>query len=139
VNQLKEQVSNCGLNGCVIWHGYLHNKADIYSKVDFCIVPSVLPESFGLTAVEPAIYGRPVIASSIGGLAEIIDHGKTGFLFAPGNVSELRDHIKYCMENPDIIAALGKHAQEEYSKRFSEKTLHEQVEKLLMNLAGGNN
>ena len=139
VDQLKEQINNCGLDGCVIWHGYVHNKADIYSKIDFCIVPSVLPESFGLTAVEPAIYGRPVIASSIGGLAEIIDHRKTGFLFTPGNVSELQDHIQYCMDNPNIIAELGRHAQEEYSKRFSENILHEQVEELMISLAGKNN
>ncbi|MEO6490697.1 MAG: glycosyltransferase [Ferruginibacter sp.] len=134
INQLKHQIHLNMLDDHIIWHGYVHSKAEIYNKVDFCIVPSVLPESFGLTAVEPAIFGRPVVASRIGGLEEIIISGKTGFLFTPGDVAELKACIKNCIDHPGLVAELGKNAQDEYVKRFSENILHEKVDKLLSDI-----
>ena len=50
-----------------------------YRAADVCIVPS-RSESFGLVALESAACGTPVVASAVGGLTTLVDHGRTGFL-----------------------------------------------------------
>jgi len=57
------------------------------------IVPSESYEVFGLTVLEAYAYGKPVIASKIGGLPEVVKEGETGFLFEPGNGRELAQKI----------------------------------------------
>jgi glycosyltransferase involved in cell wall biosynthesis len=56
---------------------------------DVVLVPSDDPEPFGLVAIEAFARARPVVGSSGGGLAEIIEHGRTGWLFPPGDAGAL--------------------------------------------------
>jgi glycosyltransferase involved in cell wall biosynthesis len=59
------------------------------SLVDWVVVPSTWWEIFGLVVSEAWMFGRPVIASDIGGLAERVEHEKNGLLFAPGSAVDL--------------------------------------------------
>jgi len=56
----------------------------------FSVAPSLLPESFGIVALEAAAAGKPAIVSDIGGLSDIVLDGETGLLVAPGEVEVLR-------------------------------------------------
>jgi len=58
------------------------------------IVPSLSFEVFGLTVLEAYALGKPVIASDVGGLPEVVRVGETGFLFAPGHHEDLADRLK---------------------------------------------
>ena len=59
-------------------------------------------ETFGLVVLEAMVSGRPVIASRIGGLADIVVDGATGMLVPPGDVGALRDAIQYLLDHPDV-------------------------------------
>jgi glycosyltransferase involved in cell wall biosynthesis len=67
---------------------------DIISNASFVIISSEWYENNPLTIIESYAYGKPVIASKIGGIPEIVENGKTGYLFESGNVSELVSVIK---------------------------------------------
>jgi glycosyltransferase involved in cell wall biosynthesis len=64
------------------------------ARVDWCVVPSVWWEIFGLVISEAWMFKRPVIASNVGGPAERITHGKDGLLFGVGDSSALADAIR---------------------------------------------
>ena len=51
----------------------------------FTVVPSILPEPFGLAALETAAAGKPIVAADIGGLRDIVVDGETGLLVPPGD------------------------------------------------------
>lgn len=71
------------------------------------IAPSEWYETFGLTLVESFAHGRPVIASRIGGMTEIVTDTVDGYLFTPGNVEELRSRMSWMANHRQEAVAMG--------------------------------
>lgn len=79
---------------------------DILKNIDLLIVPSICMENFSLVIREALATKTPVIASNIGGLPEIIENGKNGYLFEVGNSKALKDKIEMIIKNPENIKKL---------------------------------
>lgn len=80
--------------------------ADLYRGAQAVIVPS-LYEPFGIVALEALACGRPVVASRVGGLEEIISHGREGFLIALGDHLELARRLVHLLLDPDLRQRMG--------------------------------
>ncbi|MFZ4401933.1 MAG: glycosyltransferase family 4 protein [Bacteroidales bacterium] len=92
-----------------------------YNWADIVVVPSLLPEPFGLVAIEAMSLGKLVIAANHGGLKEIIDDKVNGLLFDAGNEKELVDKIAYSINTPDTICELGEKGRQTYKENFTEE------------------
>jgi len=92
---------------------------EILKKAMFMVFPSEWYESFGYAIIESLACGTPVIASRIGGLEELIEEGKNGLLFEPGNIEDLRKKILYFIENPKLIIDMRRYAREIAEKKYS--------------------
>jgi glycosyltransferase involved in cell wall biosynthesis len=77
------------------------------------------PELLGLVVLEAMLSGTPVIASRLGGLPEIVEHGETGFLVEPGNTAELRERLAELLGVPGLADHLGRQARERALGRFT--------------------
>ena len=71
------------------------------------VVPSILPEAFGQVAVEAMACGKPVVASAIGGLPDVIADGESGLLVEPNNVSALREALRSLLLDPARRTQMG--------------------------------
>ncbi len=71
------------------------------------VVPSVWPEPFGLVALEAMAAGRPVIASAVGGLADLVVDGVTGILVPPGDAGALRSAMQLILDDPFLRGRMG--------------------------------
>ena len=71
------------------------------------IVPSVWPEPFGAVALEAMAAGKPVVASAIEGLFELVVDGSTGILVAPGDVEALRRAMQALVDDPPLRTRMG--------------------------------
>jgi glycogen(starch) synthase len=91
--------------------GYIRGAklSEALSDVDVVVMPSVWEETAGLAAIEQMMRGRLVIASNIGGLAEVI--GSSGLCFEPGNADALTDCMRRVLHEPVLIDALGREAR----------------------------
>lgn len=76
----------------------------------FLIVPSEWYETSGLVILEAFSCGKPVIASRIGGIPELVDENRTGLTFEMGNVEQLREKISYMLNNPEAVENMGNNA-----------------------------
>jgi glycosyltransferase involved in cell wall biosynthesis len=101
----------------------------LYRSAAVLVLPSVhltcygrsvrTSELLGLAVLEAMMSGTPVIASRLGGLPEIVDHGETGFLVEPGDAAELRERLAELLDTPALAARLGRQAREHALGRFT--------------------
>lgn len=78
----------------------------------FCILPSQWYEPFSYTILESFVLGIPVVATSMGGIPELIKDGGNGFLFTVGNVNECIENINSLWNHPARRKKMGLNAQE---------------------------
>lgn len=89
----------------------------VWNAIDIAVVPSTLPEPFGLVSVEAMLSRKPVIAANHGGLSEIVVHNETGYLFEPNNPNQLKDlllDLIYDVEKREQMGAKGYQRATEY-------------------------
>lgn len=73
----------------------------------FTVVPSILPETFGLVALETAAAGKPIVASDIGGLSDVVVDGETGFLARAGDSAAFRAAMERLLVDPGLRDRFG--------------------------------
>jgi glycosyltransferase involved in cell wall biosynthesis len=78
----------------------------------FTVAPTILPESFGIVALEAAAAGKPAIVSEIGGLKDVVVDGETGFLVPPGDATALQIALQRLCEDAELRARMGVAASE---------------------------
>lgn len=84
--KLQRLTAESGLSDSVRLIGHVEDMAAAYLAADFACAPSLEPEAFGRTAVEPQAMGRPVLAAAHGAPCETVADGETGWLVTPGDV-----------------------------------------------------
>lgn len=85
----------------------------------FVIFPSELYENFPLTILEAFACGVPVVASRLGAMQEIVEDGRTGMFFGPGNAQELADVVARAWQQPEYMKLLGEQARKEYEINYT--------------------
>ena len=101
-----------GLMNYVTFTGWRKDALEILSLMDILVHPS-LAEGFGRAVLEAMAFGKPVIASKVGGLREIIRDGENGFLVEPGNVEMITKRLGLLIKNKALRDQLGQAAKRE--------------------------
>jgi glycosyltransferase involved in cell wall biosynthesis len=79
-------------------------------KIDVLVVPSTWYENTPLVIYSALVAGIPVVASNLGGMAEIVRHEENGLLFEPGDPEDLARQLNRLIEEPGLLEKLGKNA-----------------------------
>jgi glycosyltransferase involved in cell wall biosynthesis len=98
--------------GCTVQHLSADEMALAFRRACLAVVPSRWPEPFGMVALEALSAGTPVIASSVGGLREIIRDGVDGYLVPPGDAKALREHVALVLADPQLCSSMSRSASE---------------------------
>ena len=93
----------------------------------FTIHPSLVYETFGLSILESYNLNKPVIASNLGALPEIVENKKTGLLFEPGNSSDLANKINYLLQNKELIKQMGENAKRVVEQKFNPENHYQKL------------
>ena len=96
--------------------------AEVYERMRaaaYLVMPSIWYENFPRTLIEAYANGLPLVASDLGALAELVDHGRTGLLFKPGAAHDLARHIAWAEAFPAKMRVMGENARATYEARFT--------------------
>lgn len=104
----------------VEWVGEAHpdEVRRLMQRAQILVVPSAWYETFGMVVIEAFAAGLPVVAARHGALAELVDQGRTGVHFEPGNASELAAAVEGLLSRSDDLLALRRNARAEYEAKY---------------------
>ncbi|BCL80619.1 glycosyltransferase family 4 protein [Ktedonobacteria bacterium brp13] len=111
--------------------GWVENKDldSYYEKASIVVMPSIVAESFGGVILEAMSVGRPVIATKVGGIPEIIDDGVDGYLVEPKNSEQIAEKIIQLFSDEELLIVLGRNARKK-AEGFSIEKYAESMEKI---------
>lgn len=98
--------------------GFHPDVSQVFADADIALVPSMY-EPFGNVAVEAMLCQVPIIASSVGGLREIVVDGETGLLVRPNRVSDLVDAVQHLLENKEVAGRYAERGRSRALANFS--------------------
>lgn len=117
--RLQRLAEELGANERVAFLGIRDDIPEILADHDIMLVPSVWKEAFGYVLIEAMAVGCPVIASSVGGIPEVISDGEEGVLVPPGDVGALSEAILRLWRAPDLRQRLAANALQKIRSGFS--------------------
>lgn len=98
---------------------------DELGKIDVLVVPSIWYENTPLVIYSAFAAGIPVVATNLGGMAEVVNHEENGLLFEPGDPEDLARQLRRLTEEPDLLDKLSDHAS---TVRTAEDSVDEMLE-----------
>lgn len=123
---LEALAEELGVRGAVCLAGWLDDMEEFYSALDINTLSS-LSETFPYALTEGAAYRLPTVASAVGGIPRLIEDGKTGYLFEPGDWEKLGARLAELAADAGLRARLGEAVHERAAREFSvEATCREQ-------------
>ena len=119
-DRLRALVAALELSDVVSIEPFVDDPEPLYRWADVVAMPSRRPESLGRVAIEAMAFGRPPLASSIGGLKEVVTDRATGRLLPPGDAAALGAAIAEIMAEPDGLRPYAEAGRARYEALFSE-------------------
>lgn len=105
-------------------------------RARFMVMPSIWYEGFPMAVREAFACGKLVIASRLGALAELVEDGKTGLLFEPGNAQDLASKIKWTLENESACVEMGKNARRVFEEKYTAENNYKMLMKIYHSILG---
>jgi len=132
-DSLEEYTRKLGISEHVTFTGFVSDVTELMPDLNLLIVPS-LWEGFGLTALEAMAVGVPVVATSVGGLPEIVEHGATGLLVPPANEAGLTRGISWMLDHPQEAVEMAAAARHVVEQKFTASVMARKTEELYRRL-----
>jgi glycosyltransferase involved in cell wall biosynthesis len=114
---LEALAEELGISGSIHFAGYRDDMVSVYGALDLMVMPS-LDEGLPMTLLEAMAAKRAVIASAVGAVPEVIEHGQTGLLVEPGNTDDLEQAILMLLNDASLRSRIAQNARQSVA-RFS--------------------
>jgi glycosyltransferase involved in cell wall biosynthesis len=120
--ELKQLAAELGLGDRVLFTGARSDIPAVMAACDVFTLPS-FEEPFGLVFLEAMAMKRPVVALNNGGTPEVVEHGRSGLLSEPGDLSTLASNIVSLLEDPALRARMGEYGRTRVLEYFNARRM----------------
>jgi glycosyltransferase involved in cell wall biosynthesis len=126
---IERHASELGVIRHCYFLGYQEEVGQYYAAFDAMVLPSG-NEGTPVSAIEALASGRPVVATRVGGVPDVVRDGEDGFLVAPGDVEQLADRLALLARDPDLRERMGRAGRERVVPRYAVDRLIDDVDSL---------
>ncbi len=134
--ELEQLARDLGLAGSVHFAGY-HRQPEQFLSLMKVFTLTSRSEGMPLVVLEAHAAGLPVVASRVGGLPEMIDHGRTGLLFSSGKEEELVEALFTLLSEPDVARGMGEAGRAHVEALFTVRHMYETYQQHYAGLLAG--
>lgn len=125
-DKLKAKVRELKIEERVIFTGFLEDVSEVTAILDISALPSFY-EGMGRVVLEAMAAGKPVVASNVGGLTELVENEVTGYLIPPGDVGALADRLERLANDPDKRKEMGDRGSRRVRREHSAEKMVEMI------------
>ncbi len=129
---LRTQAKLLGIENRISFMGYVPSQQlpKFFGTTDIFVLPSLAAEAFGIVLLEAMASGKPVVATNLGGIPEVVENSNCGILVDPGDEYALAEAIFSLLEDEGLRNELGKNGRKAVEERYSWDIIVEKIEKL---------
>ncbi|MFQ5929590.1 MAG: glycosyltransferase, partial [Acidobacteriota bacterium] len=124
--KLKEKVKRLDIETSVIFTGFWSNVPEITAILDISALPSFY-EGMGRVVLEAMAARKPVVATRVGGLTELVEDQVTGYLVPPGDVDVLAERLERLITRPNLRREMGEQGARRVRKEHSAVKMVEMI------------
>jgi glycosyltransferase involved in cell wall biosynthesis len=135
-NELRLQVDRLHLGRAVVFTGYRADVSRFFEAADVVVHSSIEPDPFPTVLLEAMAWGKPVIASDLGGPREIVVQGVTGYLVPPGRAELQSQAIMRLIATPGLRMQMGKAGSTRFQAEFRASRMTAELEALYVDVVG---
>ncbi|MFW6010463.1 MAG: glycosyltransferase family 4 protein [Gemmatimonadota bacterium] len=141
--RIREHVRSTGVEDRVRFTGYVPDDdlAELYAGCDVFVLPAVVDakgdtEGLGVVLLEALAFARPVVASEVGGIPDIVREGRTGWLVPPGDPGALAERILWLIEHPERAREIARQGRRIVGREFGWEEVVDRLLALYREVAG---
>jgi len=131
--ELERRAHELGVVRHTLFLGYQADVAPFYAAFDALVLPSS-NEGTPVSAIEALAAGRPVVATRVGGVPDVVQEGRDGFLVDPGATDDLAERLTRLARDPDLRERMGAAGRERVLPRYAVARLIDDVDRLYRSL-----
>lgn len=128
-SSIRKLIEHSGLNGHIRMLGYVEKMQEVYTALDAVVMPS-LREGLPNVLLEAMLYEKPVIATAVGGIPEVIRNNEDGLLIPPKDSLAIADNLLTLIRNPEERRRIGFNARKRVLEDFTLERKMTKVEEL---------
>lgn len=122
-----------GLTKRLVWLGHYDKIHEVFKAIDLLVLPSE-EEPFGRVVIEAMAARKPVVATAVGGIPEIVVDGVTGFLVPPRSPADLASSITRILGDPQLAEAMGQAGRRRVEQHFTAERYVDNIEAIYQEL-----
>jgi glycosyltransferase involved in cell wall biosynthesis len=132
-DDVEHRAHELGIVRHCLFLGYQEDVAPYFAAFDAMVLPSA-NEGTPVTVIEALAAGRPVVATRVGGVPDVVHEGEHGFLVEPGDVDALADRLVTLARDPELRERLGAAGRERVLPRYAVDRLVDDMDRLYRSL-----
>ena len=129
LNSLEKESEMLGLKDSVLFTGFQMHVSELMATFDVAVLPSFF-EGMGRVILEAMAMEKPVVASRVGGIPDLVEHGKNGILTTPGDINELSDALNKLLLDKHLAQKMGMEGRKKIGLEFSSEIMIQSIKNI---------
>ncbi len=132
LRELEDHAESLGVRDSFIFTGYRKDVRPYLKDFDLFVIPSNYPDPFPRSVIEAMAFSLPVVGFSIGGIAEAVEDGKTGFLCTSGDFEKIGESVSILARDAEARGEMGRNARRRVMEMCSASERTSDIQKIIL-------